>query len=277
MSSTDVATRDFSTEVEALDPRLQALLDSQEEEFASDTVTIPLLKIGQPLTREVGAEQAEPGEFINTALGEGIGDAIGFIVVYYHKGRFAADRKTGRGYAAGFDIIPDHWEDLVGPEFVGTRFDEHPDAEEVYKARVNAKEIEWGSGPLISTTYNFTGFAIVSPPEGSDEPDEYQAVRLSLKRTDTGAARKIKDLKKARFRKDPFWFWTYEFKTEKRTTAKGPSFNLVPKLGRPTTDEERRDAQEFALKIVEGKVVDNAEKAGDDSPVEPDAKGGLGL
>lgn len=261
------------------DAELEAIQAQQDEEFDEGDLQIPILKIGQPLTKEVEAEQAEAGEFINTLTGDGIGSEVEFIVSYYQKGRFAADRETNKSYAAlGTEVIPEHWEDLVGAEFVGTRFDEHPDAEERWKERVNNKEIEWGKGPLISTTHNYTGLALVSPDEDDDEGEvELQPVRLSLQRVQMPGVRKINSLKRMSLRNKPFWEKVFVFKTEKKPFAKGSAYVLVPKLGRSTTSEERQLAGELAIMVRAGRVADNAEKAGGDSPVEPDAKGGVAI
>jgi hypothetical protein len=248
----------------------QALVNQQDDEFDNDSLQTPILKIGQPLTREVGAEQAEAGEFINTLTGEGIGNDIDFVVAYYQKGRFASDKETNKAYVAFGDLIPEAWEPLVGASFVGTRFDQHPDAEETYKERVNNKEIEWGKGPLISTTHNYTGLALV---EG-----EMQPVRLSLQRTNMPAVRKINSLKRMSMRNKPFWDKVFNLTTEKKQFPKGIAFLLVPKLTRDTTDEERLAAVELAQAVAAGRVTDN--QAGDsaaDKPVEPAAKGGVAL
>ncbi len=259
------------------DAELEALLAQQEGEFGDDLFQVPILKIGQPLTREVQAEEAEPGEFINTLLGEGIGTKIGFIVSYYQAGRFAADRESNRAYVAFGPTIPEAWADLVGEEYVGTSFDEYPDAEEQYKRRVNAKEIEWGSGPVVSTTHNFTGYALVPSPD-PDEPDDVQPVRLSLKRTDVPMAKKILTLKKASLRGKPFWDAVFELGTEKKQFTKGVSHLLTVKLGRATTPEERQMAVELATAVAAGRVGDNqAAESAVDKPAEPAAKGGLGV
>lgn len=252
---------------------LEQLQAQQEQEFDNDLFQTPILKIGQPLTREVQAEQAEPGEFINTLTGDALGDKLGFIIAFYQKGRFAADRDSGRAYVAFGDTIPEAWEPLVGEEFVGTPFAEYPDAEERYKARVNAKEIEWGKGPLVSTTHNFTGLAIVAGPEGSDEPDELQPVRLSLQRTNMPAVRKLLTLKKASLRNRPFWDKVFDLGTEKRNFDRGAAHLLTVRLGRDTTAEERLAAVELAQAVVQGRVSAN-DAAGEDKPVEPDSKGG---
>lgn len=256
-----------------IDPEIQAILAAQQDEIDNDLLQTPLLKIGQPLTREVQDEQAEAGEFINTATGEGIGTKVEFIVAFYQKGRFAADRETNRSYAAnGTDIIPEHWADLVGEEFVGTPFSEHPDAEEQYKARVNRKEIIWGKGPLISTTHVFTGFALVEDVETGEV--EAQPVRLSLKRTDVPAVKKWMTLKQSKLRNKPFWDKTFILETERKKFDQGMAYGIKVTAGRTTTGEERQAAVSLAQLVMKGNVVDNAAGA-PEAEVAPDAKGGL--
>lgn len=255
---------------------LEALQRAQESEFDAGDFQTPILKIGQPLTREVQDEQAEAGEFINTLTGDGLGDKIEYIIAFYQKGRFAADRDSGRAFVAFGESIPEAWADLVGDQFVGTPFSEYPDAEETFKERVNAKEIEWGKGPLVSTTHNYTGLVIVPAIEGSDEPDELQPVRLSLQRTNMPAVRKINSLKRMSLRNKPFWDKSFEFSTYRKSFNQGTAFLLNAKLGRETTAEERGMAAELAQAVVAGRVRSNDEKAAAaDAPAEPDAKGGL--
>ena len=270
MTGTDVATVDAA--------ELEALQAQQEEEFGDDLFQTPILKVGQPLTREVQAEEAEAGEFINTLTSEGIGTKVGFIVAYYQRGRFAADRDSGRAYVAFDSTIPQAWGDLVGDEFVGTPFTEYPDAEEQYKARVNRKEIEWGKGPLVSTTHNFTGLAIVSAVEGSEEGDDLQPVRLSLQRTNMPAVRKILTLKKASLRNRPFWEKVFDLSTYKKDFDRGSAHLLSVKLGRDTEPHEKEAAVELAQAVAAGRVSDNSAQAAEgDAPVEPDAKGGMDI
>lgn len=171
-------------------------------------------------------------------------------------------------------MIPEHWADYVGEEFVGTRFDEHPDAEEVFKAKANRKEIQWGSGPPISTTHVFTGIALVEDPEsGEVEP---QPVRMSLQRTNVPTVRKWMTLRQSKLRNKPFWERTFILGTEKKNFDRGMSYNLTVALGRPTTAEEKEQAVALAQAVMSGLVLDNSETAATgDKPVEPDAKGGL--
>src|SRR4051794_36855061 len=190
----------------------------QQEEFAGDTVQTPILKVCQSLTKEVQDDEAEPGDFFNTLTNESLGNEVEFIIAYYNKGRSARQKDTGRYFVAFGQTIPESWEDLVGEDWVGSRFDEHPDAEEVYKKRVNGgdlKEKGWGHGPLISTTYNYTGFVVVQPPEGDDSEPELQPVRLALQRSNKKAADKIGTLLRTMLRGKPTYDKTFILSTEK--------------------------------------------------------------
>lgn len=186
------------------------------------------------------------------------------------------DRKTNRAYVAFTDSIPDAWADLVGESFVGTPFAEYPDAEETYKDRVNSKEIEWGKGPLVSTTHNFTGHAIVEPLEGEEGEAELQPVRLSLQRTNVPAAKKWITLQKSQ-RKAAFWDRVYDLSTFQKNFTQGTAYLLGVRLGRPTTPEEKAQAVELAQHVQAGRVNDNATTAGGDQPTEPKAEGALAV
>lgn len=274
----------MSTEVavpagaEVLSPdELAALQAQQQAEFANEPLQTPILKIGESLTKEVQAGDAEPGEFINSLTEEVYGTRVDFIVSWVQTGRFARDAKTGRAYVAFGETIPATWEDLVGPEFVGTPFSEYPDAEERYKERVNNKEIEWGQGPLISTTYNYTGHVLVPVIEDEEDTGEVvaQPVRLSLKRSNTASHRKFRTLL-ATLRNRPYWDKVFELGTEKKTFTRGPSHILTVRLGRDTTPEERVAGVQLAQAVAAGRVTDNQATL-DDKPAEPKAKGGLGV
>lgn len=263
---TDVAVADAA--------ELAALQAAQDTELAdAGLFQTPILKIGEALTTEVKAGDAEAGELINTVTGDVYGTSVDFIVAYYQRGRFASDRKTNRAYVAFGDTIPEPWADLVGEEFVGTAFTEYPDAEEKYKERVNAKEIEWGHGPLISTTHNFTGF-VLAQEEGGEA--ELQPVRLSLKRTNVPSVRKIMTIKRASLRNKPFWDKVFKFTTREKDFSGNQSHVLDVKLGRDTTPDEKAAATELALATQGGRTVSNEAEA--DAPAEaPEAKGGLAV
>jgi hypothetical protein len=254
---------------------IEALLEQQESEFGSDILTVPILKVGQALTKEVVAEDAEAGEFINSLTGEGLGNAIGFIVSYYQQGRFAAT-DDGKAFVAFGNEIPDQWEPFVGSEWVGRPFSEHPEAEERFKAAVNAKEREWGKGPQISTTHNFTGYAIVP---GLDPEDEETLVpcRLSLKRTDVPAAKKLISLKRM-LRLRAFWDTTFDLTTERKTFGRHQSYVIQVKAGRPTTDDERGLAVQLAQDVASARVQDNSTDETTVKSAEPAApEGALGV
>lgn len=227
------------------------------------------------MTAEVKRGDAERGEFINALSGESYGNAVGFIVSYYQQGRFAA-LKDGRAFVAFGDTIPDAWEPVVGKEWLGQPFVEYPEAEEKFKAAVNAKEREWGNGPTVSTTHNFTGHAIVSGLDPEDE-ELLVAVRLSLKRTDVPAAKKFISLKRM-LRLRAFWDMTFDLTTTPKQSGRHESFIVQVKAGRPTTDEEKLIAVQLASDVAAQRV----QSAGDDADVKPSApveapEGALGV
>lgn len=253
MSTSEIATRD---EAEA------ALLAAQEDVLEEDSFQTPILKLGQPLTAEVRAGDAEAGDFINSLTGENLGNAIEFIVSFYQRGRSARDAKTGDYYLAFGDTIPPSWEPLVGEEFVGTVFTEYPDAEEVYKQRVNSNEIEWGKGPLVSTTYNYTGHVIVPEVVGDEDSEpQLQAVRLSLQRSNKKSADKIGSIKRSLLHNKPFWDKVFLFTTQEDPKSSYGNFILTPKVGRDTTAEEREQAKSLALALMGGRVEVKGEDA----------------
>jgi hypothetical protein len=267
--STSVAKTD-SAELGLPKADLDALRAQQDAEFDDSLLTAPILKIAQALTREVQEGEAEAGEFINSVTGDSLGDKVEFIAAYYQKGRFAADRQSGRAFVAFGSTIPEAWEPLVGAQYVGTPFVEHPDAEETYKERVNRKEIEWGKGPMISTTHNFTGLAIV---EDIDGEEEVQPVRLSLKRTDVPVVKKWQTLIKSK-RNAAIWDYVYELGTQRKAWTQGSSYLLTVSRGRVSTSDERMQAVELAQAVAAGRVNDNS--AGDvEKQDAPAANGGL--
>jgi hypothetical protein len=249
---------------------------AQAEEYDDDLIHTPILKIGQGLTREVQEGDASPGEFINTLTSEGLGDTIDFVCAYYNKGRFASDKDSGRAYVAFQSTIPASWEPLVGAEWVGENFTEYPEAEEMFKAAVNAKEREWGHGPLVSTTHNFTGLVLVEVEKDVVEP---QPVRLSLKRVDVPAARKITTLQRTILRNKSPWDVVLRLTTTKKEFGKNAAYIINPadvKVHRQSTDEEKIIASEIALAVMGGRTrTTGAEDA--DRPTEPADTGGLAV
>jgi hypothetical protein len=256
-----------------VDPEVLAALRAQQDaEITSDLITTPILKLAQSMTREVQDEdnEIEAGEFFNSLTGEALGTVVEFIPAYYQTGRFAVDREENRSYVAFGETIPESWSDLVGEEYVGTPFANHPDAEETYKIRVNRKEIKWGKGPLISTTHNFTGYVLT----GSEDEPEYQPVRLSLQRTQVPAAKKWLTMARAK-RNTMLFDYLYTLSTKLEKFDKGSSYLLVVKQTRPTEDEEKLLGVELATATAAGRTQDNqADAAKGSEAVEPAAAGG---
>lgn len=275
------------TDVAELDTDQQALVASSEEaalalaaqqdaEEDDEPLITPILKIGQPLTKEVQDGLAESGEFINTLTNEPHGTFVEIIVAYYTKGRFASDKESGRAFSAFGNTIPEHWEPLVTEQFVGTPFTEYPEAEEVFREAVKNKERDWGHGPLVSTTHNFTGYLLVE--DGEPEP-----VRLSLQRTNMPAVRKIKTLRKLKLHNKPWWDSVLSLSTEEEEWKGKKAFVIKPtdvKIVRPTTPQEKALASELAIAVAGGRTGgdDPAEaEAVADKPQEPSADGALAV
>lgn len=269
----------MSTAVVVQQEAIDAIMAQQEEDLGDVQVQTPILKVCQALTKEVKEGDAEAGEFLNTLTGDSYGTAVEFIVAYFQRGRAASSKDSRYFVAIAQDLIPESWSDLVGPEFVGTRFDEHPDAEEVYKERVNAKEIEWGKGPLISTTYSYTGLVLPTRVEGEEvDEEELMPVRISFLRSTKSAHDKLMTLKKATLRNKPFWDVVFNLKTASKSFGRNDAFIVNVSKARSTTSDEKERAVELAQAVMGGRVRDNAEAAEAGSArAEPDAKGGLGV
>lgn len=254
------------TELEQLQAVELELAEEQAAEFDQADLIVPILKLGQPLTDEVTSGDAQAGEFINALTREPLGTEIEFIVAKYEKGRFYVD-DDGRAFVASGATIPESWADAVGPQFVGTPFSEYPDAEEKYRERVNAKEIDWGSGPQISTTYNFTGYVA-----GNDVP-----VRLSLMRTAVPAARKWQTLLRVN-RGRPTWDQVFQVTSDAKENKRGKGTFYVPvvKAGRKTKPEERQLAVELALALRSQNVQQVGHEADPDGEAIAEPKGDSG-
>lgn len=271
MPKAEVAAPEQAGEVAVYDPAVQAILDQQEAEFEGIAFQTPILKLTQGTTKEVKAGDVEAGEFFNTLSEESLGDKVEVVIAAFQKGRSAS--KDGGDYfvCVAEDTIPESWEPLVGKEWVGTRFDEHPDAEEQFKERVNSKQIEWGKGPKISTTYVYT--VLIVDEDGNREP-----VRLSLLRSTKKASDKIQTLRRGLLRNKPFWEKTFTLQSEEATFGRNTSFVIKAGIGRDTTPDERQEAVELATAVFGGRVADNAATADvPEAAVEPEAKGGLAV
>lgn len=237
-----------------------ALISANQSEVDASEFVVPILKLAQPLTDEVTSGDARPGEFILSLTGESFAPPLEFVVAGKGKGRFKPGRNGTRTLVA-YDTNTVPWKD--DPHF-GQPFAEHPDAEEQFKARVDAGDIEWGHGPPIQTTFNYTGFVI-----GSDVP-----VRMSLRRTSAPAARKWNTLLDAVLR-GRYWDQVFEVSSEQKKNDQGAFYVVTVTPKRKTSAEEKSQAIELAtaLRNQAVKTVDSDDGAG--PAKQPPANGGI--
>lgn len=262
-----------STDLVPQSAAVEAIMRAQEQQDTGDIrFRTPILKLTQGLTKEVKEGNAEAGEFLNTLTGESLGNKVEIVVAFYQPGR-SASGKDGRYYVSVDEPnIPESWKDLVGEEWVGTPFAEYPDAEEVYKKRANAGEIEWGKGPQVSTTYNYT--CLVRNP---DDPDaEPMPVRISFLRTTKSAHEKIQMLKGSLLRNKPFWNIAFELSTQEKEFGRNSAFIVNVRSAGPATPDEQQSAVELATAVLGGQV--EAQGDGGDAEVrEERPKGALAV
>lgn len=260
-------TAELAAEAQAkLEDELAA--GNRSEADASD-IQIPLLKIGQPLTDEVVEGDARSGEFINALTREGLGDKVDFVVAGFQKGRFdhgvRGESKSRKAY--GVKTVP--WND---DPFYGQPWSVHPDAEEGYAKRVNAGEIQWGKGPRISTTFDFTGFIV---PEKGFEGDP-MPMCLSLMRMNTKQAKKWFTILEAVLR-GRYWNSVFTLSTVQQRNDSGNYYTINVKQARNTSAEEKQAAVSLAL-LLKQRAAD-VQIVGDEdekkAAVEPDAAGGM--
>lgn len=235
MSTTDLeatqGTELSPAEEQALAAELIGGIDQQD-------LILPVVKLTQPLTREVTDKKVEAGRFFNSLSGADYGDELDLIVAYYFKGRFYApdddspDADGDRVFVASGDVVPANW-----PErWAGKHFADLAESLEGHQARANDPDdqTEWGSGPLIETTHNFIGFI----PEDPGSP-----VRLSLKSTSTPAARKVLSI--CRYAGT---FWGHQFHLTvagRENKKKQPYFIVEAVQGEQTTAEQRQTAAQL--------------------------------
>jgi len=267
---TDVAVKEPDTGLAELSDIEKQLIEENRAEVDASDLVIPLLKIGQPLTDEVSSGDASAGEFINALTREGLGREVEFIVAGYSKGRFDhGDRAQGKRARKSYGSKTVPWND--DPHF-GQPWAEHPDAEESYSARANSGEIEWGKGPRISTTYDFTGYVI----SGLEEGEEPIPVCLSLMRTNTKAAKKWQTILNAVLR-GRYWDVVFTLTTEQEKSDKGNFYVLNVKQSRKTTPEEKQRAVSLATILRNQAVTVAGDHDEGKAPAEPADTGGLAV
>ncbi len=261
--STDVAAPEATnTDLTNFDDVEKRLAQRQQEQLAGERLRPPFLQVLQA-TAEKKPAGVEDGEFYNTLTGFGYGTEIEFLIGYAERGRFYSVKPKGekrRGFSATqADVtVPSHWpENLRGKVFA-----ELPEAEERYSEMANAGQIEWGSGPPISTTYVFVG--IVTQHKGGDIAPT--PVKLSLMRTSAPAGRTMLGL--ARSLRTP-WAHAIKLSTERKQFADGPAFFVnYDGLAEPPEDDLRTAAVQIALQAEQG-ALDTDTTGGDAPPSAP--------
>lgn len=218
----------------------QALGEAALADLGEADLTLPMLKLTAGLTRSVIAGKHSPGVYVNSLTGADYGKTPELVVVYSFKGRFYSDRESGQSYsAAAVATAPNFWPD----KYAGQRFDELPDAEETYRERVNAEEIDWGKGPPIRTTFNYVGFLTADP----EIP-----VRLSLMRTSKKASDKLQAI--LRWALKAPWHSVIELGVDQKSDAQdNPYFVTTVEQGRETSPEERAKAVQLHQNIAAAK------------------------
>lgn len=254
-------------ELEPLSAQEQALADAAKAEIDRSSLVLPALKLTQSLTAEVQNGDAEAGNFINALTGESFGDSVEIVISSLFTGRFYSD-EDNHAYAAQGSVAPDNWPE----EYAGQAFTDIPDAEERWKADVNAGDHDWGKGPPISTTHNFVGYVVTE-----NGLDGALPVRLSLMRTNNPAAAKLKTLIYAL--RAP-WDKTFVLKAKRAVSNDRPYFAVEVVQGGRVEPEIRQAAVELAGSYQSAVQAGKVELAGDDEPDKPKvkpeaAKGGI--
>jgi hypothetical protein len=255
MSATDV--------VEAQTAGALTVSAEQEAELAArvkgqvdrSKLQLPSIKVVNGLSKEA-SEGVQQGTIVNSLTGEQYGESVDLVIADFYYGRFYAPKGGGKAYTARGEVVPENWPE----DYAGQRFVELDDAEEQWKAAVNADEHPWGSGPPIQTTINF----VVTLAENPGYP-----LRLSMKSSDTPTANKI--LQMIDMSPTP-WAYVYKIAADGRTTPNGSGtyYGFKAEQAGAVSDE----ARQAAIKIVQA-----YQQATDDGVVEevgtddPDAKG----
>jgi hypothetical protein len=271
VESTDLSSPEALAAAEA------ALADAGKSALTKFGAVTPRIDIRQGQSKDVPAG-VELGDFYNTITGVSYGTRIEFLVIEAHKGRFLGGKRSpdGKTYAAGDVVtVPDHWPE----QYAGRVFSELPEAQEKYSEAANAGQIEWGKGPAIVDSFNFTGF--ITKADGEDV--EPFPVRFSI-RASNGPNRKAGSKAGALLRGLPnLWSKALVFASDEAQNKGGDEFyvTVVEGYGDEPTVDQRKAAVEAALFAQQiGFLVDEevprAEGAGDTSTgdaVVPGAKG----
>lgn len=249
MPSTEVAKAP-STDLDVSPDELQSLLDADRaQELKDDAISVPLLKVGQGLSKAVQNGKVANGQFYNTLNFETYDQPVAFVVASYERGRFWSPEGENRGFRAPFSgVIP--WNDH--PDY-GKTFAESGDTEENWTQEWKVKR------PPISTTYEFTGLVV-----GSDIP-----VRLSLMSTSAKTGKTLRQL--LRLDRQP-WDHTYNLTASRREGRKGDYYVVEAEQAEaPDKGTQLAAAQLYlAVKRQGAEAVDGDEAAAAPAPAERD-------
>jgi hypothetical protein len=274
MAKTEVAKQETSTELEVISDEEQALINANQEEVDASEFVVPILKLAQPLTEEVTNGNASAGEYILGLTGDVIEPPFDFVIASKGKGRFRPSREDGERTLVAYDTPNVPWQE---DPLYGTPFAEHPDAEETYSALVNEGKQDWGSGPPIQTTYNYTGYILRPADLDPDEdfPVEGIPVRLSLRRTSAPTARKLNTILDGVLRGG---YWNKVFRIDSaQKKNKGTFYIVTAEAARKTTPEEKKAALELAGILRTAAVTTVGEDESAAKVADVDAEGGLDL
>lgn len=241
----------------AVTPEMEAALAARVKgQVDRNKLQLPAIKVVNGLSKEA-SEGVAQGTLINSLTGEQYGESVKVVISDFYYGRFYAPKGGGKAYTARGDVVPDNWPE----EYAGQQFVEVDDAEEQWKANVNANEHPWGSGPPIQTTVNF----VVTLADNPGYP-----LRLSMKSSDTPTANKI--LQMIDMSPTP-WAYVYAVSSEGRQTPNGSGtyYGFKAEQDGTVDDEQRQAAVKIALAFQA--AIDSGEgieEAGED---DADAKG----
>lgn len=256
----------MSTELTTQSQEEQELIAQMQNEQDTDDMVTPRLAIAQGLTSEVSNGTARSGEFVDKLAGVGIGTPIEVVVSAFRKGRFLSIQGENRVYRSRDfrGIVPSDWPiaDAGNVSFL-----DHPEADETYRARVNSEEIEFGSGPKISTTWDFVLHVV-------DEDHEFlMPFELSLMRAQVPSARKLKQLLDRQGSKG-YWGRTFVLGTYLKEFRNGnKAYIMTVEPGRVTTEDEKAAAVRLALAARSNQVDVRGDEDVDAKPAPAKATG----
>lgn len=277
MTGSEVATKD-EVEAGALAPisaEEQQLADQIKGRIDKTKITLPALKVGNGTSSDLG-EDVSVGDLYNSVTQENFGKEVELVVCGLFEGYFLSvnDGEEAFSAPASAVTVPSNWPE----EYAGKRFDELPDTEENYKARLNDESddslTEWGEGPPISTSHNFV---VINAREPGIP------MRLSLMRSNTKTASKLYTLIAGG--RVP-WDKTVVIEAEERQrgNSKTKYYGFAVRMGSQVDGELRQEAVRTAQAFQAAEAAGKVELAGDEGdqsappPSKPAAReGGLGV